>query len=384
MSLVLLLSACAPAGVATQGLNSRAGDGNDAADVVPPPGNDGDKEPPAPTEEAIDWSAEISRPMGRLVDNQYSSLRQLLQERSFFKTFSVDTCDPRLQGQDTFAERIGYAVSRFTTPARIDIGSGVAPLFGLNANNATYVPTSLISHPYCRVTQETLQETFEGHRVPDATVIAKAQRFTDLLNQYRSEAVAGSRDGRVKIYKLWSKFMMCLGYMESLTTADSASADRIAASFGFNRPPGVSFYNDPNQSAADSVLAIGIFQLSNVVKWGDTYSCVMDWNRQFPACAVDANTSKTGMVPVLGSAHQTFNAFCGVSMVARMFGVQVNATRAKNTHPDNVLAGGALRAPAGRCVTPFMNVNKSYNHFAPLQNGSGFTLNNILSCTLAN
>lgn len=379
-----LLAACAPFGFHTSSSNS-TGDRNGTSNTDTPgsPGGPSDPGSPGGPTSQIDWITEVAEPMGKAVDNQYSAYRELMAVRTSAKSFAVDTCDPEIQGKNRFADRIAYAVSKFVTPARIDIGAGIAPLFNLNANNSTYLPTGLLSHPFCRVTLETLTETFENYRVPDATVIAKAQKFTDLLNQFRNEARAGSRDGQVKAYRLWSKFMMCLGYMESLTTANSQAADSIASSFGFNRPPGVSFYNDPNQSAADSVLAIGIFQLSNVVKWGDSYSCVMDWNRQFPSCRIDPDISKKDMVPILGSARQTFNAYCGVSVVARMFGVQVNATKAKNTHPDNVLASGALKAPGDRCVTPFMNVNKSYNHYAPLQNGSGFTLNNILSCTLA-
>jgi hypothetical protein len=334
-----------------------------------------------PAVDPIDLYKEVSEPMGQAVDAQYSTVAQLMKVRSTNQAFPVDTCDPAVQGHDRFADRIAYAIDKRMVPMKIDIGSSVAPLFNLNKDSSTYLENSLISHPYCNVTQATLQVTFQNVRVPSAATIAKAQQFTTLLNQYRTEALQ-TRDGQVKIRKLWSKFMMCLGYMESLTSADSAESSRIASTLGFRRPAGVNLHNDSNQTNSDSVLGIGIFQESNVVKWGDSYSCVMDWNRQFPSCPISPDITKLNMVPVLGSAMQTFNAYCGASVISRMFGVQVNSTNSKNTHPANVLSGGKLKAPADRCVSPFMNVATSYNHFGPLQNVSGFTLDNILTCTL--
>jgi hypothetical protein len=331
----------------------------------------------------INLFKEVSEPMGQSVDNRYSSYRELMTVRNFNTKFSVDTCDPFVQSHDRFADRITYAVYKRMQPMKIDIGSSVAPIFGLNKDSSTYVPTGLFSHPFCKVNASILNTVYQGKNIPSAATIAKAQKFTDLLNQYRTQILSGSRDGKVKGYKLWSKFMMCLGYMESLTSADSAESDRIAASFNFRRPAGVNMHNDSLQTNADSELGIGIFQESNVVKWGDTYSCVTDWNRQFPSCQIDPNISRTGMIPVLGSTYQTFNAYCAASVITRMFGVVVNATTTKNTHPDNINSNGTLKAPADRCVSPFMNVNTAYNHFAPLQNGSGFTLDNILTCTLA-
>lgn len=321
--------------------------------------------------------------MGQSVDNQYPASRELMINRSFNTRFSVDTCDSFVQGKDKFADRVAYAVYRRMKPMVIDVGSSVAPLFGLSSSRDGYLPSSLLNHPFCKVTAATLQTTYEGKNIPSAATIAKAQKFTDLLNQYRTQTLAGSRDGKVKAYKLWTKFMMCLGYMESLTSADSAESTKIANSLGFRRPAGVNLHNDSLQTNADSELGIGMFQESNIVKWGDSYSCVTDWNQQFPSCKIDTNISRMDMVPVLGSTYQTFNAYCGTALITRMFGVQINAVRAKNTHPDNVNSNGSLKAPADRCVSPFMNVNTSYNHFAPLQNGSGFTLDHILSCTLA-
>lgn len=336
---------------------------------------------PASAEIGFDVFKDVAEPMGQMVDSYYPATPELMPLRSSNQRFEVDSCDPDLSGKDRFADRIAYAIHKRMQPMKIDIGSSVAPLFNLKSDSSTYMANSLISHPFCRVTKETLQFTFENYRIPSDAVIAKAQAFTDKLNLYRAQALAGSEEGKLNSYKLLTKFMMCLGYAESLTTADSKESDQIAASLGFRRPAGVNLHNDSYQTTADSVLGIGLFQISNVVKWGDTYSCVTDWNRQFPTCPISLDVSKSSMVPILGSAAQTFNTYCGVSMVTRMFGVQINSNASKNTHPDNVV-NGALKAPQNRCVTPFMNVNRSYNHFGPFQNVHDFTLGNILNCTM--
>lgn len=360
--------------------NAAENDGTNNADnstTQPPP-----TRTPASDGASFDLYQDIAIPTGQSVDNQYPQSRELMVVRGSNQNFAVDKCDPEVQGQDRFADRITYAVNKRFVDLKIDIGSSVAPIFGLSKDRNTYVANSLISHPFCRVTESTLQNTFQGKRIPSAATIKKAQKFTDILNRYRNQALSGNPDGRKNAVRIWSKFMMCLGYMESLTSADSRESDQIAAKYNFRRPAGVNLHNDSNQTNADSVLGIGIFQVSNVVKDGDTYSCVKDWNAQFPACALNINSTRAQMVPILGSAHQTFNAYCGAAFITRMFGVQINALKSKNTHPDNVKKDGSLKSPEERCVTPFANVNVAYNHFAPLQNGSGFTLDTILTCTL--
>ena len=337
---------------------------------------------PASEVAGLDIYQDIAIPTGQSVDNQYPQSRELMVVRGSNQNFVVDKCDPEVQERDRFADRITYAVNKRFENLKIDVGTSVAPLFGLSKDRNTYLANSLVSHPFCRVTEATLQNTFQGKRIPSAATIKKAQKFTDILNRYRNQAVAGNPDGQKNAVRIWSKFMMCLGYMESLTSADSRESDQIAAKYNFRRPAGVNMHNDSNQTNADSVLGIGIFQVSNVVKDGDTFSCVKDWNAQFPSCQISMNSTRTQMIPILGSAHQTFNSYCGAAFITRMFGVQVNALRAKNTHPDNVKKDGSLKSPAERCVTPFANVNVAYNHFAPLQNGSGFTLDTILTCTL--
>lgn len=325
---------------------------------------------------------DISIPMGQVVDSQYRN-NELLKVRGFNKTFEVDKCDRRVQGQDRFADRIAFGVFRKMKLAVVDLGAGVPGLFGMSSDLNTLTPVSLMSHAFCPVSASSLQVTFDGRNVPSAGTIAKAQKLTELLNQFRNETLQGSLDSKVKAYKLWSKFMMCLAYTESLTTADVDSSKKIAEQMGFERPEGVSFYNDSLQTNPDSILNIGLYQFSTVVNGGNTYSCVDDWNRQNPSCSIDTNISRKNSLNILASTYQSFNAFCGASMIARMFQVQVNTSRAKNTHPNNILNDGSLKPADERCVSPFMNVNRSYNHFGPLQNTTRNNLDQVLSCALS-
>lgn len=334
------------------------------------------------TPEGFDVFGEVSYPAGSIVDTTYKNYRELLPQRNAQESFRTDNCDANLDKNDRFADRISYAVELKMQPAKAQLGY-VASYFGLSKDVNSYLPNSLISHPLCNVTSATLNTTLNGKNVPSAATIKKANEFANKMNQYRREALSGNREGYVKASKLWSKYMMCLSYMESLTTADSAKAQRVAEKYapsGYRRPAGVNFYEDPAQPP-ESRLNIGLFQFTPDAG-GNIQACIREWNVLYPKCGISATASQSEMIRVLGSSLQTFNAFCAAAKVTGMFSVQVNAQKAYNTHPYNVNSNGSLKAPAERCVSPHMAVGRSYNHFAPFQNGSGFTLDNILTCTL--
>lgn len=348
--------------------------------------------PNAPTEpaasnnafepEGFDVFTDVSYPMGSAVDSSYSKYRELIPLRRAQEAHATDKCDPRLGTKDRFADRIAYAVNLKMQPSRAQLGY-VASYFGLSSDVSSYLPNSLISHPLCNVTTQTLETTLNGKNVPGAATIKKANDFANKINQYRREAIAGNTDGYVKAARLWSKYMMCLSYMESLTTADTAKAESVASKYapsGYRRPAGVNFYEDPYQPAA-SKLNIGIFQFTPDAG-GNIQACIREWNQLYPQCGIARNASSSELIRVLGSSLQTFNSFCAAAKVTGMFAVQVNTTKSYNTHPYNVV-NGSLKAPRDRCVSPHVNVARSYNHFAPFQNGSGFTLDTILSCTMA-
>lgn len=333
--------------------------------------------------ENFDVFSEVAYPVGLGVDNSYKNYRELLPVRRAQESHASDRCDVHLEGKDRFADRIAYAVDLKMHASKAQL-SYVASYFGLSSDVNSYAANSLLSHPLCNVTSQTLTTTLNGKNIPSAAVIKKANDFADKINSYRREAFAGNPQGYVKAAKLWSKYMMCLSYMESLTTADSAKAQRVAEKYaptGYRRPAGVNFYEDPHQPLA-SRLNIGMFQFTPDAG-GNIQACLREWNQLYPQCTIGTKASQADLIRVLGSSLQTFNAFCAVAKVTGMFAVQVNTSKAYNTHPYNVNGNGSLKNASDRCVSPHMSVGRSYNHFAPFQNGSGFTLDTVLSCTLA-
>lgn len=344
------------------------------------------KEPPAisnpMTPDGFNVFTEVSYPMGEAVDKVYKNYRELLPVRNAQVSHASDNCDVALDGNDRFADRISYAVELKMQTSKAQLGY-VASYFGLNKNVDTYLPNSLISHSLCTVTSGTLNTTLNGKNVPSASTIKKINDFANRMNSYRREALAGNREGYVKASKLWSKYMMCLSYMESLTSADSAKAQKVAEKYvptGYRRPAGVSFYEDPYQPK-ESRLNIGLFQFTPD-SGGNIQSCIREWNILYPRCGISPSAGQSEMIRILGSSLQTFNAFCAAAKVTGMFAVQVNSIEGKNTHPYNVNPDGSLKAPADRCVSPHMSVGRSYNHFGPFQNVFGFTLDNIISCAM--
>lgn len=350
--------------------------------VKPPPPREPAAISDSITPEGFNVFSEVSYPVGGVVDTTYKNDRELLPVRDAQQSYRTDNCDIKLEKNDRFADRIAYSVELKMQPSRAQLGY-VASYFGLNKDVNTYLPNSLISHPLCNVTSDTLNTTLGGKNIPSSATIKKANEFANKMNAYRREALAGDRQGYVKASRLWSKLMMCLSYMESLTTADSAKSQSVGQKYapaGYRRPAGVNFYEDPHQPA-ESRLNIGLFQFTPDAG-GNIQACIREWNILYPKCGISLNASQAEMIKILGSSLQTFNAFCAAAKVTGMFGVQVNAVKPNNTHPYNLKADGRLKAPAERCVSPHMSVGRSYNHFAPFQNGSGFTLDNILSCTL--
>lgn len=324
---------------------------------------------------------EVAYPVGSVVDTTYKSYRELLETRNAQAGHRVDSCDPHTDGRDRFAERVAFAVELKSQPSTAQLGY-VASYFGLKSDINTYVKNSLLSHPLCTVSADTLKTTL-GKNIPSAATIAKLNTFANRMNEYRREALSGNRQGYVKASKLWSKYMMCLSYMESLTTANTTKSKAVAEEVGpsgYRRPAGVKFYQDMNQPEV-SRLNIGLFQFTPD-SGGNIQACIREWNVLYPHCSVSRTASKDELIRILGSSLQTFNAFCAAAKVTGMFSVQVNTSKAYNTHPANVKSDGALKASAERCVSPHMSVGRSYNHFGPFQNSTGANLESLISCTL--
>lgn len=330
----------------------------------------------------FDVFSEVAYPVGIAVDQRYKSYRELLVTRDG-GSHRVDTCDIKLDNNDRFADRIAYAVDLKMQPSTAQLGY-VYSYFNLPKDTSKYIKNSLVSQPLCNVTTASLETTFGGKNIPTSATIAKINTFVNTMNGFRKLALQGNRDGYVKASKLWSKFFMCLSYAESLTTADTAKSNSVAVKYApsdYRKPAAVKFYEDPYQDEA-SRLNIGLFQFTPTAS-GNVQSCIREWNQTYPSCVVSQSASQAEMIRVLGSSMQTFNAFCGVSKVTGTFAVQINSTSSKNTHPANVLANGTLKAGADRCVTPHFVSGKAYNHFGPLQNTSGTTLDSLMTCVLA-
>lgn len=334
------------------------------------------------TPENFDVFSEVSYPVGQLVDSKFQSYRELLPQRNAQQGHYTDSCDTNPQGQDRFSDRIAYAVEVKMHPSKAGLGY-VGSAYGLSSNEDAYFPNSLISHPLCAVTADTLDTTLGGKKIPSASTIKKANEFASKMNLYRRQALEGNREGYVKASKLWSKFMMCTSYTESLTSANTSTSNNVASKYapsGYRRPASVLFYEDPYQDAA-SKLNIGLFQFTPNAG-GNVQACIREWNKIYPKCTISQTASQAEMIRVVGSSLQTFNSFCGAAKVTGMFAVQVNTSKSGSTHPAN-LSGGKLKAPAERCVSPHFAAGKSYNHFGPFQNSVGTNLEEVLACTLS-
>jgi DNA-binding transcriptional MerR regulator len=95
--------------------------------------------------------------------------------------------------------------------------------------------------------------------------------------------------------------------------------------------------------------------------------CVDQWNGLYGSVCPVAHTIG-GYAEALSSPGQAFNIFCGVQKIVQSFNVQVHTTNPAKTSPLNLGPDGKLKAPADRCVHPFWEGSRGYNHFGPLSN----------------
>ncbi len=89
--------------------------------------------------------------------------------------------------------------------------------------NAVQMATGLLSHPFCSVNEVSIAHMLGEDKngvsyVPQPEVVAKMANFTRTLESARQRAVAGQPDARADFVKIFSVFMGCLAYGESLTT----------------------------------------------------------------------------------------------------------------------------------------------------------------------
>lgn len=314
-----------------------------------------------------------------LVDNYYSSYRELLEGRKTDSSHFTDRCDAKVSDRDQFADYIAYYVYRhlkLTTPKI----SSIASLFGVSMTGAK--PVSLGSHRMCSVSRSSFAATVSSSKVPSDAVIAKLNTFANRYNASRDKLLGGDLAGRDELVALWSRLYMCLAYSESLTTADTTSSGNVAKKYApsdYRKPAGVKFYEDPAQDAA-SRLNIGLYQFTPTAS-GNIFPCIDQWNEDYPSCKINRTGNQSEMIRTVGSSFQAFNAFCGVNKVDQSFFVQVNTSQSGNTHPSN-LSGGKLLPPDQRCVSLHFAPGKTYQHFGPFMNSTGSNLGELMTCVL--
>lgn len=314
-----------------------------------------------------------------LVDNYYSSYRELLEGRKTDSSHFTDRCDAKVSNRDQFADYIAYYVYRHLKPITPKISS-IASLFGVSMTGAKQV--SLGSHRMCSVTRSSFASTVSSSKVPSDAVITKLNTFASRYNASRDKFLRGDLAGRDELVALWSRVYMCLAYSESLTTADTTTSGNVAKKYApsdYRKPAGVKFYEDPAQDAA-SRLNIGLYQFTPTAS-GNIFPCIDQWNEDYPSCKVNRSGNQSEMIRTVGSSYQAFNAFCGVNKVDQSFFVQVNTSKSGNTHPSN-LSGGKLLPPDQRCVSLHFAPGKTYQHFGPFMNSTGSNLGELMTCVL--
>lgn len=349
-------------------------------ETIPP----GPFQPPAPSDNPINTNSinfvrDVATPVGALVDHAKGN-DELLKERTKITHF-VDSCQVALDDQNRFADRIAFFVNEMNVGQRPKIGY-IGKYYSLNVHESAHMPVSLVKFPLCAVSSSSLATTLGSSRVPKSATIAKANEFSKRHNTLRAKILAGDKNAELEFTKLWAQFYSCLGYVESLGTADKDESYKVAAKYApsdYKKPPGVNFYEDPDQDPS-SRLNIGMYQFTPTSS-GNIQACLQSWNELYPKCKVSTSGGQSEMIRIVGSGLQTFNAFCGVHKALQMFSVQVNTTSASHTHPANVV-GGKLKLPSDRCVSLHMSSGRSYTHFGPFQNSTNSNMDNLLTCAL--
>lgn len=318
--------------------------------------------------------------VGPSVD-QYHNKNELSEVRTIINQDSVDKCFTDDKAHDIFSDQISYytAIMFKDTPAMVGV---VGSYYGTSGNDKSYFPTSLIRHALCPVTSATLARTMKN--VPPQQTIDKLNRYSNKVNSLRSLVLSGDTTAKVELLHTWGNFFSCLGYIESLGSADSASSVRTAQKFsppGYRKPAAVEFYEDPSQPA-ESKLNIGLYQFTPTSS-GNILPCLKAWNglhkSQKSSCQINTSSNQAEMIKVLGSSLQSFNAFCGVHKLIQTFAIQVNTKKASATHPRNLI-NGKLLGEENRCVSPHFAAGKAYNHFGPIQNSTGSNMDKFFNC----
>ncbi len=325
----------------------------------------------------IDNYKEVASIIGFNVDKVKNS-NELSESRQLINEDQVDSCMSDRIDSTQFSETISFFVQEMLddTPSRVGNISGY---FGLSSNEAGHYPSSLIRHPLCYVSKSSLSTTL-GKKIPSDAIILKLNQFSARINELREKTINGDTESKAQLHKEWSTLFSCLGYVESLTTANSPKSQTVSKKYApenYRKPAGVKFYEDPYQSES-SRLNIGIFQFTPN-STGNIQSCLRAWNTMYPQCSLRTTSTQSELIKTLGSSLQSFNAFCGVHKLIQTYSIQINTNKSSATHPSNT-QDGKIKKPMDRCVSPHFAAGKAYNHFGPFQNSTGTNLGELISC----
>lgn len=350
--------------------------------------------PPAPTPPDNPGSGDTASSfeeyfqIGKRIDGSKS--RTELSKGRAPASHSTDSCTIGNKN-DTFSETVGWGVEQGFRLAdqHLDyISFSTWDPYDIYTTGKRH-PVSLLSNPLCDVSSTSLNRILSTNsrpaQMPTSTTISQIQEFTDKHNSLRYQALKGNKDAELEVQKLWTTFMGCLSYVESLGDPDTQTSYNIAREQGpsdYIKPTGVKFYFDRNQPP-ESAINIGLYQFSPDAG-GNIQGCIRKWNDLQPGCQIDRRASASELVRVLGSSRQAFNAFCGMNQVLNTFYIQANTDNPYRTDSSNQRSNGTLKAASNRCVSPHFRTGRSYNHFSPLHNGTGNNLNLLMSCTMSN
>ncbi|WP_127717479.1 hypothetical protein [Halobacteriovorax sp. HLS] len=285
-----------------------------------------------------------------------------------------------LDPKDIFSSYVTFYIDSFLFNMKPRVET-LAPYYSVPRLLSEHSYSGLAHAELCHSTSTSLAATIKESKVPDQEVIDELNIFEKRVNLLRNKTIFdSSKEAKVELVKVWSKFMGCLAYTESLTSADTSSSYNVSKEYSprdYNKPLGVKFYEDPYQDLA-SRLNIGLYQFTPNSS-GNIYPCIYQWNDIYPDSNINTNEQQDNLIRIFGSSFQGMNAFCGVNKIIQTFAIQVNTDEKKRTHPDNYTIAG-IEESQNRCVTPWFYASYAYNHFGPLQNSTGLNLKKLITC----
>lgn len=317
-------------------------------------------------------------------DRMGAGTTQLMEPRAQDTQFDIPLSD----GQSpTFGHRIAREVVRHLGADQVRFTGYFDQIFKVEPGNDPSA-VSLVSHPLCEETRTTLSTTLRRSNGLTDSEIDHVNAFVNYANAAR-EAVLADPSDTLQALRTWTALGTCLAYAESLGDPDTPTSRSRAQQLlgvGFDKPDGVKFYYDRGHENEASRWNIGLFQFVPFPD-GNIQPCLVSWQAQgLPGGQVRNNLDLKDMGRFVGSAGQSFNAFCGINKIVQTLTINALTTDATFTHPSNRVRG-ELKPSTQRCVS--LHNRRAYAHFGPLirtsSSTAGYTSNleKVMSCVSA-